>query len=330
MSLKDKVANYLFSFLDKELVEWKPTRDDPHGRGLVAAATAKNTETSSAYPRTRVAKAELKAAGAAAAKAPLIHINPDTPLAKLGDTRPAAVIPASHAVTPEVKSVVPTAIAKKADTSASTPSIWDTNRGGLKQPFHTGGLANPHPTKSVSPEMQKKFTKASDSHVRAQADKQVAGQRAQTKGAADLVASREAQVKLASKVADKGNITKPEGGEKTHQQRRHLTRKMWKRTLAASPKPPSEIYKSGNAPQGEKTGRVDKAVTTALIAATHDSNKKRVLGLQSRPFNNEKEPIFVTPNTSEAPKEAPKTIQKEKKFVSKEVLADLKAKAAKK
>ena len=134
-------------------------------------------------------------------------------------------------------------------------------------------------------------------------------------------ADRAAKIKDAADV--QGGITKPEGGGDTAT-RHQLKRQAWKHTLATEGPKAHTGATPVKGRRAKDTGRVSTAVTQALRAATdtaRDPAKKRVLGLQGQSPNNTMEPDFSI---------APAEVGSTKKFVSQEVLADLRKKAAEK
>lgn len=129
-----------------------------------------------------------------------------------------------------------------------------------------------------------------------------------------------AAAERASKIKDaaelQGNITKAEGGADSST-RHQLKRQAWKHTLATKGPAASAGAPAVRGRRGKDVGRIGTAITTALMGATKDPRKKALLVAQGRAPNNTIEPDFSAKSTT-------------KKFVSQEVLADLRAKAAKK
>lgn len=311
--LKDKVAAYLSSFLDLE--EWKPTRDDPFGNSLVAATHSADRKVA------RAAKAELRDKAAAPVTGAL---NQDKPL---GVERPKAVEPTlsrgAHTTPPEVKGVEPSG---KVDKKPEIPPVKHSTdikepTYKPKEPQHTGGLANPHPSPRPSPELQKGLNLAAGAHIKAQVDKMFAAKETQAATKASIGNERgrsQAYMRMASDPLSAG---------RTKRQRYHDRQKAFRAGVKLGLNNPATPAPGMRAYSGERTGRVDTAVTNALIAATPNKEKKHLLRQQTKSPNNVTEPVNTS---SSSTVDISQTTGKEKKFVSQEVLADLRAKAAKK
>jgi hypothetical protein len=147
-------------------------------------------------------------------------------------------------------------------------------------------------------------------------------------GATDIALKAERDAKALA------NLHTPRVGRNSAQ-RHDDSREAWKRLRATGPgglpDPPrvsthtaGETTAGTSATQASGTGRVSTAVTRALIAAASDKGKKDLLKKQSAAPEAGTTPNFVLANQTDT------GTNSAKKYVSQEVLADLKAKAAKK
>jgi hypothetical protein len=335
MSVKDKVANYLTSFLDLE--EWHSTRDDPHGIGALARAKQskeRDTATSSGWPREREVRASIKAGGSAPLSGSL---GGNTALAT-GTERAKAteptLSPGARASEPEHAGVKPV----RADTHAPTglPHYKSEPVGGSKSPEHTGGLQAPRPQVGPAPaHLQAGLKNLAKSHSIEQGKKMDAAGKHQAAAIKATGDQRDLDVLSVSRpgsASDAGRTSKQRHNDNRSARRAGL------RLGTVDPKvaPPNTAMhnpairtRMGNhevEPKSPAIGRVATSVTAALIGATKDQHKRDVLRKQERPFNNTGEPEAARQASAPAP--APSQAPA-KKFVSQEVLADLRNKKAK-